>query len=173
MLFDVFKRFPDSFAPLLEYHDRVLRSDNQLTVGERELIAAYVSSLNACSFCYNAHEVFARAHGIAPDTIDALLDDPNSAAVEPKLRPLLAYVRKLTLTPAKVVKADSQAVYDAGWTEEALFAAIQTCALFNLMNRIVDGTGVAPTGESAEAQNAADLPRMDSYAAVAQSLGLK
>ncbi len=43
-----------------------------------------------------------------------------------------------------LTEADAQAVYDAGWSEAALYDAIQTCALYNLMNRIVEGTGVAP-----------------------------
>ena len=146
---DVFSRFPSSFAPLMEYHDRVLRSDGPLSVGERELIAAYVSSLNACRFCFDGHKVFARAHGIEPQVIEALLNDTESDGIEPRLRPILAYVRKLTLEPAKMVEADAQAVYDAGWTEEALFSAIQTCAVFNLMNRIVEGTGVKAKGVKA------------------------
>lgn len=43
----VFRRFPHTLAPLLDYHDRLLRDRSPLTVGERELIAAYVSGLNA------------------------------------------------------------------------------------------------------------------------------
>jgi hypothetical protein len=36
----VFRRFPHMLAPLLEYHDRLLRDHSPLTVAERELIAA-------------------------------------------------------------------------------------------------------------------------------------
>lgn len=168
---DVFKRFPEAIAPLLDYHDRVLRSDGPLTIGERELIAAYVSSLNACRFCFDGHKVFARAHGIDPGLIAALLDDDHDR-IEPRLRPILAYVRKLTLEPSKMVEADAEAVYAAGWSEEALFSAIQTCAVFNLMNRIVEGTGVTPYLDSDDDKDASELPRMDSYAAFGKSLGL-
>lgn len=171
-LADVFRRFPRTIRPLLEFHDLLLRSDSDLSVGERELIAAYVSSLNACRFCFNGHEVFARAHGIAPEVIAAMLEDLDSAAVDPRLRPLLSYMRKLTETPAKMVAADAEAVYAAGWSEAALFDAVQTCALFNFMNRIVEGTGLKPAPESDAADGDRALPRMDSYLAFGRSLGV-
>ncbi|MEP3330411.1 peroxidase-related enzyme [Sedimentitalea sp.] len=141
-LSEVFQAFPDTIKPLLEYHDALLRSDSPLSVAQRELIAAYVSGLNACAFCFGAHVIMARAFGVSPKTIDALLDDPATAPVDPEMRPVLAYVAKLTTTPATMTEADARAVYDAGWSERALFDAIQTCALFNFMNRILEGTGV-------------------------------
>jgi hypothetical protein len=51
-------------------------------------------------------------------------------------------VNKLTITPARVTSSDAKRVYDAGWTEAALFDAISVCALFNMMNRIVMGAGI-------------------------------
>ena len=61
----VFRRFPHTVLPLLDYHDRLLRDWSPLTVAERELIAAYVSRLNACTYCHGAHVVAARAFGMA------------------------------------------------------------------------------------------------------------
>lgn len=141
-LTEVFQAFPDTVKPLLEYHDALLRSDSPLSIAQRELIAAYVSGLNACSFCFGAHVIMAQAFGIEPATIDALIDDPDSAPVEPEMKPILSYVSKLTTAPATMTEADAAAVYAAGWSERALFDAIQTCALFNFMNRIIEGTGV-------------------------------
>jgi uncharacterized peroxidase-related enzyme len=142
MLGDVFQAFPGKLPPLLNYLDQVMRSDSPLSAAQRELIAAYVSGLNACVFCHGAHTVHARAFGIEPDVIDALMKDPETAPVETELKPVLAYVAKLTLTPTQLVEADANAVYAAGWSEEALFDAIQTAALFCMMNRILEGTGV-------------------------------
>ena len=51
-------------------------------------------------------------------------------------------MRKLTLTPSRIGLADAAAVFSAGWDEQALFDAISVCALFNFMNRIVDGSGI-------------------------------
>jgi alkylhydroperoxidase family enzyme len=75
--------------------------------------------------------------------IDGLIADAGSAPIEDKLRPLIAFVRKLTLTPAKMTQADADAVFAAGWDEAALHSAIAVCCLFNFMNRLVGGHGVA------------------------------
>lgn len=141
-LSDLFQRYPETAQPLIAYNQTLLRGDGALSVGERELIAAYVSALNACSFCYGAHRIYAEVFGIAPEVIDALIADPATAPVEGRLRPLLAYVEKLNTLPSRLTQADAQAVYDAGWPEAALYEAVQVCALFNMMNRIIEGTGI-------------------------------
>lgn len=152
---DLYARFPRNVRPLMEYTDGLLRSEGDLSVGERELIATYVSALNACTFCTGAHRAYAEVFGIDGALIDALIEDVETAPVDEKLRPVLAYVAKLNTLPSRLVQRDAQAVYDAGWSEAALYEAVQVCALFNMMNRIIEGTGVnfdyaqAPTGHPA------------------------
>ncbi|EAQ23678.1 hypothetical protein ROS217_08369 [Roseovarius sp. 217] len=146
----------------MEYTDGLLRGDGELSVGERELIATYVSALNACSFCTGAHRAYAEVFGIDGALIDALIEDFETAPVDERLRPVLAYVAKLNTLPSKLIKRDAQAVYDAGWSEAALYEAVQVCALFNMMNRIIEGTGVnfdyaeAPDGHPAAGSTPGD-----------------
>ncbi len=174
VLGDVFKAFPEGVAPLLEFHDILLRGPSDLSVAERELIAAYVSGLNACAFCFGAHTFIARAYGIPPDTIDALLADPATAEIDDKLRPILTYVAKLTKTPSMMTEADAKAVYEAGWSEEALFTAVKTCALFNFMNRIVEGSGVAayPIDPAQATEDQLTARKSGSYTDFGRSLGI-
>ena len=138
----VFKAFPDAVKPLLQYHDVLLRGDSPLSIAERELIATYVSGLNACTFCFGAHKIYAKVFGIEESLIDALMDDIETAPLPANMKPVLAYVKKLTVLPANMQDVDAKAVYDAGWSERALYDAVQICALFNFMNRIIEGTGV-------------------------------
>jgi hypothetical protein len=72
----------------------------------------------------------------------ALLADVGTAEVPEPMKPLLRYVGKLTLTPAKITGADAEAVLAAGWQEQALHDAVAVCGLFNMMNRLVDGLGI-------------------------------
>ncbi len=141
-LSDLFKKFPRGLSPLLEYHDAILRNEGELTKAERELIATYTSSLNACTFCYGAHKIYTEAFGIDEAMIEAMVSELDSVEGLDKLKPILRYVKKMNFLPSKIVQADAQAVFDAGWTEEALYEAIQVCALFNMMNRIIEGAGV-------------------------------
>ena len=80
--------------------------------------------------------------GVGEAVVPALLDDIDSAPIDARLRPILRYVRKLTLTPSRLVEADAAAVYDAGWNSEALFHAIAIAAYFNFCNRITAGAGL-------------------------------
>lgn len=126
---------------LIEFHQALLRGDSPLSAAQHELIAAFVSGLNACSYCYGVHAETAKAFGLPEGVLEGLIHDPESAAVEPAMRPLLAYARKLTLSPARMTQADADAVYAAGWSERALHDAILTVCLFNFMNRLLEGHG--------------------------------
>lgn len=157
----VFRRFPRSVVPLLEYHDRLLRDWSPLTVAERELIAAYVSGLNACTYCHGAHVVAARMFGIDSALFEGLMADIATSAVDDRIKPILAYVGKLTRTPSMMTDADADAVYAAGWDEQALFDAVSICGLFNLMNRIVEGSGIKSNPlEADQAEMEARMARM-------------
>lgn len=128
--------------PLMEFHQALLRGDSPFTVKERELMAAYVSGINACQYCYGAHASVAKLFGVPEDVIADLIQDENKANVEEKLKPVFAFLRKLTLTPTRMTQADADAVYAAGWDERALYDAVQVCCLYNFMNRFVEGLGL-------------------------------
>lgn len=138
----VFVRRPDIYAPFNQATEAIMRGESPLSPGERELIGAFVSGLNACGYCAGGHIAAAEAFGIAPNLLESLLQQPDAAPVDERMRPILAYVRKLTLTPSRLTDADANAVFAAGWTEAALHDAIAVCCLFSFMNRLVEGHGI-------------------------------
>jgi uncharacterized peroxidase-related enzyme len=141
-LFEVFQAFPETARPLIEYHEALMRGPSPFTVGERELIAAYVSGLNSCGFCHSIHAQTAAAFGIDIQLLHALLTEHESVPVSARLRPVLSFVKKLTLFPGRMIPADAETVFAAGWDDRALHDAAAICGLFNLMNRLVDGLGI-------------------------------
>jgi len=141
VLLDVFQAFPDTAVPLLEYHEVLLRGTSPLTVSERELIAAYVSGLNSCHYCYGVHKAVAEKFGIAEGLIKDLINDVDNADIDEKMKPILHYVGKLTKTPSRISQEDADAIFAAGWDDQALHDAVACCALFNMMNRLVEGWG--------------------------------
>jgi uncharacterized peroxidase-related enzyme len=141
-LLNVFQAYPRTARPLIDYHELVMRGPSPFSVAERELIAAYVSGVNACRYCAGVHTATAEAFGVAAGLLDAALADLDTAPVDERLKPVLRYVEKLTRSPARMTEADAEAVFAAGWDERALHDAVLVCALFNFMNRIVDGLGV-------------------------------
>lgn len=138
----LFTEFPKGVKPLLELHDALLREESGLTVAQRELIAAYVSGLNACQFCFGAHKTMAMAFGIEGATIDALLENIETAPVEDEMKPVLAFAKKVTERTG-ITQDDARAVYFAGWSEADLNDIIMVTSLYNFMNRLVDGSGLA------------------------------
>lgn len=142
VLLQVFQAHPEHSKPLIDYHQLVMRGPSPLTEAERELIAAYVSGVNACAYCHGVHTATAEAFGVAPGVLSAALADLDGAPVDEKLKPLLRYAGKLTSTPARVTREDADAVFAAGWDETALYHTVLVCALFNFMNRLVDGLGI-------------------------------
>ena len=142
-LLEVFKAYPQTAKPLIVFHQVLMRGESSLSVAQRELIAAFVSGVNACEYCHGVHAETAAAFGVSRPLLESLLQDVDGAEIESAMKPVLNYVRKLTLTPAKITPADAKAVFDAGWDDRALHDLVNICALFNMMNRLVDGLGVA------------------------------
>ena len=166
---DILKIHPAAGKTLIQYHEAILRQPSDLSVGEREMIAAYVSGLNACHYCHGVHTITAEAHGVPEGLLADLMDDIDAAQVDEKLKPILKYARKLTIEPAKLVQADADAVYAAGWGERALHDAICVVCLFNFMNRLVDGHGVK--GHAELYRQRAGRLREGGYGALIQLLG--
>jgi uncharacterized peroxidase-related enzyme len=146
-LSDVIKAFSKGWPEMLAFHDAVLRSDSPLSIAERELIAAYVSGLNECRFCVNAHTVYAEAFGVPSELFEPLMADVATAPVDESMRPVLSYARVLTLEPHEVRHEHVQAILDAGWPEQAVADACLVIALYNFMNRVISGLGVDPFDE--------------------------
>jgi uncharacterized peroxidase-related enzyme len=170
---DLYWAYPATCKPLGEFTEAAMRGPSPFTQGQRELIAAYVSGLNACAYCHATHVAVAAACGVAPDLIKALLADIETAPVEARMKPILSYARKLTLNPARITAADAASVYDAGWNNDALYSTVLVAALFNFYNRLADGVGLAlPEGYPAEAGKRLSTQGYDVFAQVAKAASI-
>ncbi len=141
-LLDVFKTFPETNRPLLEFHEALLRGPSSFTEAEREMIAAYVSGLNGCRYCHGVHTATAERLGVPQGAIAALLAGDPKADIPAKMRPVLELAAKLTERADGLTKSDVDAVFAAGWNGEGYYHLVATVALFNYMNRLVEGLGI-------------------------------
>ena len=166
---DIYRAYPATCKPLGEFTEAAMRGPSPFAQGQRELIAAYVSGLNACTYCHGTHLAVAAACGVAPEVITALLADIETAPIEAKMKPILSYARKLTLSPARMTAADAASVYDAGWDDDALYSTVLVTALFNFYNRLVDGVGLTlPEGYEIEAGKRLSTQGYDVFAQIAK-----
>jgi len=133
---------PDRYLPIVQFLDKLVCQESELSQLERELIGAYVSLLNGCDFCYGVHEAIAKSLNADASILLALQTDVEKAAIEPKLNPVFLLAKKLTENPSKIVKTDIQAMTKVGWSEKTAEDVIGIVSLFCFLNRLVDGFGI-------------------------------
>jgi uncharacterized peroxidase-related enzyme len=139
---------PETSQPLNDLAEVLLRSDNSLSRGDRELIATYVSYLNDCFFCQNAHGGLAQ-HYLQCDMpfIDDVKANAENAPISDKLKSLLAIAASVQkggkhVTPQQIERAKS-----LGATDIEIHDTVLIAAAFCMFNRYVDGLGTSAPGD--------------------------
>lgn len=151
---NVFTARPELYGLWSQMSQELMNGPSPLSQGERELILAYAAGAAGCAFVYVAHSEVAYAWGIEQGLLEKLLADPDTAPVDARLKPLLAFVRKLAATPGAMSQADADAVFAAGWDERALHDAIAITARAAFMQRLVEGHGFTPMARDVAAKHA-------------------
>ena len=131
---------PETAAPLNQLAEVLLRSENSLTRGERELIATYVSALNDCFFCQNVHGGLAQ-HYLQCDTnfIDTIKKDVASTAISDKMKSLLSIAASVQQGGKKVTPAQIEHAKATGASDKEIHDTVLIAAAFCMFNRYVDG----------------------------------
>jgi uncharacterized peroxidase-related enzyme len=114
-----------------------MRGPSAWSVANRELMAAYVSTVNESAFCIAAHTATAGQAYQDPETVRAVLTDLDSAPIDGGLRVTLRMLGKLTLT-GSVSAADMRDVLSAGVSAQQVRDALAVCAAFSVTNRLAD-----------------------------------
>jgi AhpD family alkylhydroperoxidase len=129
-------------------HD-AMRGPSAWSVGDRELMAAFVAKTNHCEFCTKAHLAVAReAYHRDGKTVFGLLSDLETAAIEEPLRATLLMLGKLMREHA-VDGDDMRAVLAAGASRRQIEDALAVCFSFNVIGRLADAFGFFVPGPKA------------------------
>lgn len=133
---------PECARPLNELAEQLLCSENSLTRGERELIATYVSYLNDCFFCQNAHGGIAQyLLSCEVDFIDQVKKDFVQTNLSDKMKALLAIARSVQQSGKSVTQQQVETALTAGASETEVHDTVLIAAAFCMFNRYVDGLG--------------------------------
>ncbi len=125
---------------MLELAETLLRGPLSLPTADRELIAAYVSGLNECTYCCSAHSAFAGAlldGGIT--LVDQVRADLDNAPVSAKLRALLHVAGAVQRSGRSVTSELVGAARAEGASDEEIHDTVLIAAAFCMVNRYVDG----------------------------------
>jgi uncharacterized peroxidase-related enzyme len=141
---------PETGKVLFELADVLLRGDNTLSRGERELIASYVSTLNECRFCAMSHGAFAAAQLPGGDEVVAqACAAPDTAPISGKLRALLGLAAAVRAGGDAVTPGHVAAARTAGATDAEIHDTVLIAAAFCMFNRYVDGLGTTAPDDPA------------------------
>ena len=131
---------PETARPMRELAEVLLRGPNTLTSAEREMIAAFVSSRNDCTFCHASHRAAAAHHMDGDYTIvDAVRENYQSAPVSPKLKALLVIADKVRADGRSVTADDVAKARSEGASDREIHDTVLIAAAFSMFNRYVDG----------------------------------
>jgi uncharacterized peroxidase-related enzyme len=132
---------PETAKPLNELAEILLHDENNtLSRGEREMIGAYVSSLNDCFFCQNVHGSMAQHFlGCDMQTIDSIKKDYLTAPVSEKLKALLTIAASVQKGGKHVTEEQIENARQKGATDKEIHDTVLIAAAFCMFNRYVDG----------------------------------
>jgi uncharacterized peroxidase-related enzyme len=132
---------PETAKPLNELAEILLRDDNNtLSRGERELIGAYVSSLNDCFFCQNVHGALAGHYlHYNIEEIDAVKKDFRATEISDKMKALLSIAGSVQQGGKFVTEQQIEDARKLGATDREIHDTVLIAAAFCMFNRYVDG----------------------------------
>jgi uncharacterized peroxidase-related enzyme len=130
---------PETAQPMQELAQILLQGPSTLTLGERELIATYVSSQNDCHFCQSSHGAVAACHLGGDELVEQVKRDFQHADISDKLKALLVIAGRVREDGKKVTAEDVEAARAAGATDLEIHDSVLIAAAFSMYNRYVDG----------------------------------
>ena len=131
---------PETAAPMGELANLLLRSNEGLSMTERELIGTYVSYLNDCFYCHQSHGAIAVCYLDGDnDLVEQVKKDHNLADISDKLKALLAVAGSVQKGGKSVTTEQIAAAKALGATDKDIHDTVLIAAAFCMFNRYVDG----------------------------------
>ena len=136
---------PRAIIPLAQLHRAIAYGPGDLSRVQRELIATVVSVINGCALCQELHSRLLLHRTRDEALVAHVMRDFRTAPLAAADRAMLEYAAKLTSTPAAVAEADVARLRQLGLSDTAIVEIATQTALFNYLNRVIQGLGL---GES-------------------------
>jgi AhpD family alkylhydroperoxidase len=116
---------------------QAMRGRSTWSVGDRELMAAYVSKVNDSPFCVGAHTATAAGAYQDGERVAAVLADLDSAPIDEALRATLGMLGRLT-SQGTLGAQDIRAVLSAGVSPQQIEDALAVNFAFNTTDRLAN-----------------------------------
>ena len=131
---------PETAEPMGVLANLLLRSNDGLSMAERELIAAHVSYLNDCFYCHQSHGEIAVCYLNGDrDLVNKVKADYENAPISDKLKSLLSIAASVQKGGKQVRSDQIEYARALGATDKDIHDTVLIAAMFCMFNRYVDG----------------------------------
>src|ERR1700710_1586669 len=131
---------PATAEPMGKLANLMLRTNEGLSMAEREMIAAYVSYLNDCFYCQQSHSAIAVCYlNGDEDLVEQVKKDFMQADISDKLKALLSIAGNVQKGGKYVTEEQIKKAKEEGATDRDIHDTVLIAALFCMFNRYVDG----------------------------------
>ena len=138
-----FATHPPLLEQMIALASTLLFTESHLSRKVKEMIATYISALNACPYCLDSHASSLRTQGGSDELLQALsnanLEVPPLSLKE---RRMLDFVGKVTIESHKVSPDDIDLMKSVGWDKQEIAEAVHIAALFACFNRVANAFGL-------------------------------
>jgi uncharacterized peroxidase-related enzyme len=141
---------PDVYSRLASLADLLLQQQHPsstISPGDRELIAAYVSSLNRCDYCHVVHGAVAAAHLQNSKLVEDVKCDYEASEASPKMKALLRIAGLVQRSGREVNREAVESAKREGASEMDVHDTVLIAAAFCMFNRYVDGLATEMPGD--------------------------
>lgn len=131
---------PETAEPMGKLANLMLRTNEGLSMAEREMIAAYVSYLNDCFYCHQSHGAIVTCYlNDNNELIEQVKKDYERAEISDKMKALLSIAGSVQKGGKHVTQQQIDDARNAGATDRDIHDTVLITALFCMFNRYVDG----------------------------------
>ena len=140
-----FATHPALLEQMIALASALLFTESHLSRKIKEMIAMYISALNACPYCLDSHASFLKTHGGSDELLQALSNaNMEAASLSLKERRMLDFVGKVTIESHKISPDDINQMKSAGWAQQEIAEAVHIAGLFACFNRVANAFGLPP-----------------------------
>ena len=131
---------PETASPIGDLANLLLRTNEGLSMAEREMIAAHVSYLNDCFYCHQSHGAIAACYlNGNEEMVNQVKQDYMNADISEKLKALLSIAGSVQKGGKYVTPGQIETAKTHGATDKDIHDTVLIAAMFCMFNRYVDG----------------------------------
>jgi RNA polymerase sigma-70 factor (ECF subfamily) len=122
----------------------ILFTDRSLTRAQRECILLAVAAARADPYCFSLHYQMLKVLGLSEQRLDRIAAGYEQLDLAPVNKALVRFALKFAVQASALSPEDVNEGASHGLTNEALFDAVLTVALANMLSALSRGVGAAP-----------------------------